>query len=613
MAKYALSVVLSCFLFVVHAQEQTAEFGEITLNDFNVTRFDSTSSAVVLFDKGTFGGLYPPFLERHIRVKILNSEAFNTWGDFYLGNYFQTTSRISAATHYVEDGKVVSHIVEKDAIYNAVKENKKQVNLPNLRKGCIIELKYRSTWNHFSIPSWFIQNESPVLWSEYNLVSRANLTYVIHGGYEPFIYDPKYKGQFHRWVFKDIPAFRHEALMPHPVNYFARVEFWDRSASWEEVNKDYISAYKQWLGKFEHLILKRKLRMQIDSVADPLEKVKFLCTYIKRNYKWSERYDFYPSYYSTFFEDRKGDSGELNILLYSLLQYANIQSELVLLSTEQYGRIIKHIPSLSQFNYAVCTATINGKQYWLDTTDPRLPFDVMPSHCIDTDGFVINKGGGYWTKIEPVIMEKINANAWLSIADDQTFRGSVRFTIQGYGAFKQRDQYTAIGELAYKQQTTPNHLWNMDSARVYNVANRDLPLVITHFGSLPGYITKARDRMYINPYIVFAEEKNALLGTTREYPIQFDSRIEKTMIFNVTVPEGYQVESLPKSQNISLSDKSITCSFRLVNDEKSIMVIYKMHHQRKWFEREEYGNLQEFFNQIISKQKEMIVLKKTES
>ena len=81
-------------------------------------------------------------------------------------------------------------------------------------------------------------------------------------------------------------------------------------------------------------------------------------------------------------------------------------------------------------------------------------------------------------------------------------------------------------------------------------------------------------------------------------------------MFNLSIPTGYRVESLPSSEAMALIDKSMILSVKAQSDRKSVIVIFSLNIQKTWFDRDEYGNLRAFFDRFIAKQREMIVLVK---
>lgn len=606
-----LASIIICYSILASAQ-QTPEFGSITPEDFSVTRLDSVSSSVIIFNKGTYVAGDQPTIERHVRVKINDKEAIDKWGDFKLGSYFETTTKVRAATYYLEEGKVVSDVVEKDAIFKDIKSNREKiVSLTNLREGCIIELKYKSRVNYPGIPTWFIQDEVPVLWSEFLLMAHQKLTYVTYGDYPPSIFDPKYKRLYYRWVFENIPAFETEPLMPPLVNYFARIEFWSRQEAWADINRAYLAWYTEWQNEFEHIYTKRKIKTALDSLKDPLEQARLISSYVKANYTWTGYDAFLASKYSSMFEEKKGNSAELNMLLYGMLEWAGLNPEFVLLSTKENGLTRKDIPSASQFNYMLCRILVAREQYLLDATDPKLPFNIVPQRCFNSDGLIISETGPHWVPLEPDIKERIKANAWFSITPELALKGRCTILNQGYRAIEQNKKFETLGLESYRKETKFNDGWIGDSIRIAGNIGDDLNFSVTHYGVATGNINAVGTRIFIDPYILLKVAANPFLEETREFPIQMDQQSEQTLMLNLAIPAGYQVETVPASQAISFPDKTITASFKTLDDGKNVVVVFAFNIQRTWFGREEYGNLRAFFDRLIAKHNEMIVLVKT--
>jgi hypothetical protein len=607
-----LTFFLASIFIQVSAQREPSAFGEITPQDFASIAFDSTAASIVLFDKGryVFDWVYP-IVERHIRVKINKKEAFALWGDFKLGSdRFKSISKIKAGTYYLEGGKVISQIIEKDAILKDRKSNNQRiVSLSNLKEGCIIELSYQSMYSDPVIPSWLIQKEVPVLWSEYLFSGPADLTYLIRGGIKPFIYNNKYKdnGTFNRWVFKNIPAFSVEPMMPNPKQYFARIEFWLPKESWDKVNESYLKKHANLLEKSDTRFLKKEIGNLLTGISDSVDKVKALSKYIKDNYIWNGGLDLLADDLEIIYERKTGTSGDLNILLYTMLQFAGFKPEFVLISTRDNGPIIKTLPSENHFNDVLCKLTLKGEDYLLDVTDRFLPFNVPPIYCLNVEGFLISDKGYKWFKINQNVKEKLNVNARLELGENQMLTGKIVTAVQGYAAFDLRRQYAVAGDAEFKKDI-PDNSWTIDSTSVTNVKQVELPFIRTYYASLPAFVTQSDDRIYVNPYILLKENENPWHNDTRTFPIDLNLMSEKTMIVNLTVPNQYKIETLPESQKLSLPDQSIACSFKVTHDEKSIVVVFHLSIQKTWFEPQEYQSLKNIYSIMISKQNEPIVL-----
>ncbi len=85
---------------------------------------------------------------------------------------------------------------------------------------------------------------------------------------------------------------------------------------------------------------------------------------------------------------------------------------------------------------------------------------------------------------------------------------------------------------------------------------------------------------------------------------------DKTIIVNYLFPQGYSVVSLP--ENISMKLPGNTASFSCISTvtEGKITIMYKTGINKSLFVQTEYADLREFYNLIVNKSAEPIVLKK---
>ncbi|HTJ51525.1 MAG TPA: hypothetical protein VL443_18830 [Cyclobacteriaceae bacterium] len=605
------SILISFILTSLKAQSTYSEFGNITLKDFAPTKYDSAASSVVLFDRGKFKANEVgdgPTMERHMRIKILNKEHFDLWGNFKLGNEISVIFKIKAGTYYLENGKIISTYLEKADIHVDKKSDEQVFGLRNLREGCIVELSFTTQYDRFVIRNWLIQNEAPVLWSEF-LFNAGGLTYLIDGGIKPFIYNEKYNenGTFNRWVFKDVPAFKEEKLMHDPIDHYAKIQFWDPEKSWDDVSKNFYIYYKKHKG-FIFRPLKRDIDKLLIGIQDSLEQAKAICNYVKDNYLWTEENGFLADDFSKIYDKKAGTTGDLNTMLFYLLESAGFKPQFVLLSTKGSGRIQKKLFSEYQFNYVLSRLMINGKEYFLDATNPSLPFNVIPDSCLVADGLLLTNKTFRWINLQSIQAEKINVNARLTITKDQTLKGTVRIVKQGYDAYEDHKKYKIEGDAQFKASSSPDNSWTIDSTTVINGKDSELPFIVTHYVDLSGYLSGTADKIYLNPFILLALKENPFPDEIRKYPIELPKAIEKNLLVTLTLPPGYKIESLPESQVFSLPDKSISCSFKVTADKDKVVVAFNEVIRKSIFEAAEYDGIRKLYEHVISKQNEPLIL-----
>jgi len=105
-------------------------------------------------------------------------------------------------------------------------------------------------------------------------------------------------------------------------------------------------------------------------------------------------------------------------------------------------------------------------------------------------------------------------------------------------------------------------------------------------------------------------KENPFQAANREYPIDFGYAREKTIIVNYTVPQGYLVASLPTDASLRLPENSASYICKSTVVDNKISITYKFGINKSIFLPSEYADLREFYNQVITKHAEPIVLKK---
>jgi ABC-type sugar transport system ATPase subunit len=106
------------------------------------------------------------------------------------------------------------------------------------------------------------------------------------------------------------------------------------------------------------------------------------------------------------------------------------------------------------------------------------------------------------------------------------------------------------------------------------------------------------------------EEENPFKAETREFPVDFGSPVEKVLTVRISLPEGYTVDEMPQSRIFRLPDGSAKYAYNVVHVGNIISVTSNFQINKNMYVQDEYPNLREFYNQVISKQAEQIVLKK---
>tara|TARA_R110000737_G_scaffold181442_5_gene204956 strand:- start:62 stop:625 length:564 start_codon:yes stop_codon:yes gene_type:complete len=116
------------------------------------------------------------------------------------------------------------------------------------------------------------------------------------------------------------------------------------------------------------------------------------------------------------------------------------------------------------------------------------------------------------------------------------------------------------------------------------------------------------DKLYFNPLLFLSLNENPFKLDSREYPIDFNYPSSSKVSITYTIPDGYKVESLPEKITIGLPDKIGTFNFAIKQNGNLLQVVSTTKIQEALIPAFYYESLKEFYNQMVLKQTEKIVL-----
>jgi hypothetical protein len=612
--KFILIPFSLLFVIPLFAQNDPTE-REVTVEELQMKTFpgDTSASAIILFDKGEHILLGDLSFKRHQRVKILKKSAFNSWGTIFLWESGTNVGKIQGTTYNLVNGQIVKTELEDNAIYRVpYGKHRTQIRFtfPNLHEGSIIDFSYKATektrWT-----GWIFQRSIPTLWSEYSFhASLLTDVPVLLGDIKPAESESKYDGHYHRWVLKDIPALKDEPFMVSPQDRQAQIMFWPEGVTWGHVHagaQEFIGYLPQTKGA---KALREKALAITGALTDSTEKIKALSTYVKTQVKWNGVCDRVPESPLEVLEEKKGTAADINFLLACLLEAAGFKPVPTLLSTRDHGTFIDKYPDASQFDYLVYAVRLKRKDLFLDATEPLLPFDALPERCLNGKGFNMLYMGYRWLPVTSPAKDKTIVTADLALTGDENLHGKLTVDRFGYDAFAARSQYQGTEKEKYFEHTLLQKSWTVAKKEVLQIEDVNTAVREQYELSIPNQVIVSDDKLYINPYVALREDANPFPEAVRIHPLDFPYQKEKILLCHITIPEGYEVESLPENKNITLPNNAAKCSFNISLDGNRLSVVSNLKVNETYFLPNEYVSLREFYTRIIAKQTEPIVLRK---
>ena len=92
-----------------------------------------------------------------------------------------------------------------------------------------------------------------------------------------------------------------------------------------------------------------------------------------------------------------------------------------------------------------------------------------------------------------------------------------------------------------------------------------------------------------------------------EFPYTFDM----VMVLNLEIPDRFAVDEIPKSEKIALNGQEGSFEYLIQKNPNSIQLKSALNIKKSTFDPEDYNTLRNFYAEVIKKQAEVIVFKKS--
>ncbi|WKN42525.1 transglutaminase domain-containing protein [Tunicatimonas pelagia] len=659
------------------AEPPEIKFGKISQEELQMTHthLDSSASAVVLADFGNTKINYNSnsgfqlIFTRHRRVKIFNSSGYN-WADviiplYHDGSDRESISQIKGCTYNLENGKVVKTKLKNEGKFTEEYDENHQLHkftLPNVKEGSVIEYTYRITSDFiFNLQDWRFQSSVPTVWSEYNVEIPEYFFYKpLSQGYYPFVinkqttasgqYNISYRAQTptdisqgrsqarqeqvnfqstkYRWAAQNVPALIEEPYVTTMDDYVLKIEmelagtrfpnelYKNYTTTWEEIDKQLLE-HTYFGDVVKHTgTTKDEVASLTAGKNSDTEKVASIYQYVQRNIRWNQnRRRYADQTLRKTLETQSGNSADINLLLVAMLREAGISADPVVLSTRSHGLLRKTFPRLNQFNYVVALASTNDGQLLLDATDAVCPPGVLPVRCLNQEGRIVSKAPGEkWIQLHPAKGTREAVMAQLTLEDGQLL-GTINSSYSGYNAMRLRRKVSqengAEGYLSKLKED--NHSWAIQDYQLESLETVGAPVKETYQVVLQEGATEAGDVIYLNPIVTGRFAENPFKSESRAYPVDYPYPSNETYMLTLSVPEGYAVDELPENLVIALPEKAGRYTFTTQQQGNTVQITSRLKIDKIKFYAQEYPHLRQFFNIIVAKQQEQIVLKKIKS
>jgi len=619
-------------------------FGNITQTEIKMSAcdFDKNAEAVVLFDvEEVKCVIYPASIytdvDRHIRIKILNDKGLDQANiKITYFSYLKTEaiSNIIAQTYNADAaGKLTAVKLDKKNIYD--KEVNKRVSqriftFPEARKGSIIEYSYRiSSSVEGGLRNWNFQKSIPVKFSRYT----TNFPEEIEVNSEakcvlPVLREYRKEGynNVHTFTMRNVPALRDEPYISCEDDYLQRMESRvvainipgqrriNLTRSWRSIVRELMNDEDFGQQLTRNIPRTDSLEMALKKIDSPYQKMATIFRYVRNNMQWNGRSSIWAlAGVKSAWKEKKGTTGEINLILINLLKDAGLNVRPILVSTRDNGAVNTYTAGYDQFDKVMAFVKINEQEYVLDATDKYASPDLIPWEVMFSQGLIIERPETFEWGWHDLWNEKKQFNNLIiinaTITDKGIMDGSASVYCYEYARSKRLpDLKQGKEKYIEKYFTTANPGIKVDSVTFENENIDTMPLAQNI--KFTQTLSSSGEYKYFNTNLFTGLEKNPFTADYRFSDIFFGANQTYTIVENFTIPDGYAFDELPKNIKMIMPDTSIVFSRIMGANEEQLAMRTTLQFKKPFYKAEDYGYFREFYKKLFDLLNEQIVIKK---
>lgn len=658
MKQKLLIFTLLLITICVQAQPQASRFGRVSDEELDMKVYspDSSAPAVILFDIGksefvynqTNGGFELKFT-RHVRIKILTPDGFE-WGDFSIPLYSsqgqrERLTRIRAYTFNKVNGKTERESLSNSDIMDEKSSERltyKKFTLPKITEGSVIDLTYDITSDFFfNLQDWNFQFTIPVVASAYTTVIPEYYTYRRHvAGYvnvktnasqsnQTILFRDNsrhtYRTDIVTYYAENVDALPFESFVDNRNNYRSSIEFELQSiyfpgsafrqftTTWESIVKE-LTEHSDFGGQLSGT---RYLRddvgnLNIDglSVEEQLTEVYNL---VRSKVGWNERYRLFANIGARqAYRNGVGNSAEVNFNLINALRELGFDAYPVALSTRSNGRIFPHQITISRLNHVIALVRKDGNEYLMDATSSFPNPFILPTQCLNEKGRIIDIQQNNWINLDKTGPSTSLTMKETAVEPDGIIKGSVNMVFNNHLAAQHHFQINSENKLNdYRDRLLTR--FQVDEVTIETAAldkekNNQFNLALSYENTDGSHM--AGDMIYLDPLTGFGFDLNPFKQASRKLPVNFTYPQVIQFSNKIIIPEGYTLEDVPANLNLGLPQGDCRFLFSATAMNNEVVVNSRLMINRIIYSAEEYPDLKAFFDEVIRKQEEKLVLRK---
>jgi len=594
--------------------------------------------------------IHTPHEDNYFRIKILTEEGRKRADvEIPYWNVNQDVAGVKARTIRPDgsianfDGKVFAKELVKGKFEGTgVKYLAKTFTLPDVQVGSIIEYFYTINYGEYMLfdSHWILSDDLFIKKAQFSL--------------KPF--NDSYYGMYSlRWSWHDIPAgsvpkegpdrivrmgaanipaFQEEDHMPPSNELKARVDFIyeegisekDPASYWKHFGKQRNGQLESFVGKknaMERAVAQivspndppeLKLRKIYDRVQQ-LRNTSYEVEKTEQEQKRAKEKTVENVNVEDIWKRGYGKGFQLTWLFLGLARAAGFEAYGCWVSARDEYFFSPVTMQSGKLNTNVVLVKLNGKDLYFDPGGAFTPFGLLQWSETGVQGLRLDKDGGTWiqTTLPQASESRIERAGKLKLSSETgDLEGKVTITYVGLEAMYRRLEERHADEVARKKFLEEELKSQIEAGTEVELTNKpdwtssETPLVAEFNLRIPGWAASAGRRVAIPAAVFTAAEKGMFEHANRVHPIYFAYPHEKVDDVAVELPPGWQVSSVPKSQNQDAH--VVVYSLKVEQNPGTLRLTRKLTIDVLMLEPKYYAALRNFFQVVKTGDGEQVVL-----
>ncbi len=357
-------------------------------------------------------------------------------------------------------------------------------------------------------------------------------------------------------------------------------------------------------------LLKDELQSAINADMTNEQKMAAALDLVKQKVTWNDSDKLLVKGVRSALKDGIGSSADMNALLICVLKDAGFDAYPIVMSTRSNGRIFQSYPNLNKLNYFIAGVDVDGKSYYMDAAAKYGAVNNIPVKCmVQLARAVYSDKPGKWIDLHNVGKGIDVHIVNVAFDEDGILAGSVITNSRGIPAVqicsaysKKKNQEEYVDELKTKYKVA------IEDFEISGCEDRGL--IKQAFVFKDENIALGDEYLYIKPMLFYADEDNPFKAETRKLPIEFPYPMDDMITVTIQIPDGYQVEELPKAEKVSIESGGISYMYLVKQEGDRLVFNQRLTVTQPIYPYTDYDQIRNIWTHAVAKSNEQLVLKR---